>query len=186
MDVIEAISTRRSIRSYTNQILEPAIIDQLLRLGTMAATGSNQQPWGFVVIQGQEKIEAHNQAIKADLLARLDSLPHLQQYRPGLENNNFSVLNHASNLIIVYGDTKSHYYRYDCTLAAANIMLAGRSMGIESCWIGFGEYYFNSPAFKAAHQVPEGFELVCPMTLGIPAACPAEGPVRRPPLVFSR
>lgn len=137
-----------------------------------------------MVLQGKEEIDGHNRAIKADLLPRLEEVPHLQQYRAGLENPNFSVLNHASNMVIIYGNTQAHYHVYDCTLAAANIMLSGRSMGIESCWIGFGEYYFNSPAFKAAHGVPEEFELVCPMTLGYPVKAPTEGPSRRAPLIF--
>lgn len=44
MDILEAISARRSVRAYTDQLIPRETIDQLLRLGTMAATGSNQQP----------------------------------------------------------------------------------------------------------------------------------------------
>lgn len=186
MDIIKCITTRRSVRNYTHQLISSDAIDELLRLATLAPTGSNQQPWGFIVIQDKDEIEALNQAIKADLLAHLDEIPQFQQYRSGLENPKFSVLNHASNLVIIYGNTAAHYYVYDCTLAASNLMMAGRSMGIESCWIGFGEYYFNSPAFKEKYGIPAEFELVSPMTLGYPASKLSEGPARKAPMVFHR
>ncbi|MBU5434327.1 nitroreductase family protein [Pseudoflavonifractor sp. MSJ-37] len=186
MDVISAISTRRSVRSYTDQPVSPETMDQLLRLGTMAATGNNTQPWGFVVIQDKDEIERLNQVIKADLLAHLEDYPHLQQYQKGLEDPNFSVLNHASSLVIVYGDTAAHYHVYDCTLAASNIMMAARSMGIESCWIGFAEYYFASDAFKKEYGVPDSYELVSTLTLGYPTKPVTAAPDRRPPVIFHR
>ena len=186
MNVIEAISTRRSIRAYTDELIAQEKLEELIRLGTLAATGSNMQPWGFVTLQGEAAIEEHNKILKADLLANLDKYPHLQQYRKGLENPNFSTLNNASNMILIYGSPKSHYYKIDCTLAAANIMLASREMGVESCWIGFGEYYFNTPEFKDAHGVSMDYDLVSALTLGYPKNSVAEGPARKKPLIFKR
>jgi nitroreductase len=184
MNVIEAISTRRSVLSYTEELITQDKLEELIRLGTFAATGSNMQPWGFVIVQGKERIAGYNEEVKAELLANLDKYPHLQQYQKGLENPGFSVLNNASNMILIYGSPESYYYKIDCTLAAANIMLAGREMGIESCWIGFGEYYFNSPGFKAAQNVPKEYDLVCVLTVGYPAKPVTQGPTRKDPLIF--
>ena len=76
------------------------------------------------------------------------------------------MFNHADTLLLIYGDTASHWYVYDCTLCAANIMLAAHSMGIGSCWLGFGEHVLDTPEFKRAHNVPGSYSLVCPMSLG--------------------
>lgn len=64
-------------------------------------------------------------------------------------------------------------------------MFAGREMGIENCWIGFGEYYFNSPAFKTEYSVPEDYDLVCAMTIGYPTKLIKQGPTRKEPLIFN-
>ena len=186
MDVIDAISHRRSVREYTEQRIPSELMDELLRMSTLAASGNNMQPWGFVVIQDREEIEFLNRAVKSSLLTHLDDIPHLQPYRPKLEDPDFSVLNHTSNLVIIYGDTAAHYYTCDCSLAAANLMLAGRSKGIESCWIGFAEYYFDTPIFKEAYHIPERYALVSVLTMGYPLHPPAEAPARKPPLVFHR
>lgn len=185
MNVIEAITTRRSVRAYTDELIDRDTLVELVRLGTLAASGSNMQPWGFVILQGKDLIAQHDKVLKADLLANLEKYPHLQQYRGGLENPRFSPLNNASNMILIYGCPKSHYYKIDCTLAAANIMFAGREIGIENCWVGFGEYYFNSPAFKTDHGVPEDYDLVCAMTIGYPAKPIKQGPTRKEPIIFN-
>lgn len=185
MDMIDCIRTRRSVRNYTDQIIPRETMSDLMQLGTLAATGSNQQPWGFVVLQDRAEIDALNHQIKAHLLERLEEYPYLKQYEAGLRNPNFSVLNQASNLLIIYGDTDAHYCAYDGTLAAGNIMLAAHSMGLGTCWIGFAEHEFNTKEFKSLYHIPERYALVCPMTLGYPVGT-QEPPVRKPPLLFSR
>lgn len=183
MDVIECMNTRRSVRAYRDEVLPKEMISELITLGTKAATGSNMQPWGFLTIQGKEKLNTMSEQIKQELLENMASYPHLEQYKSWLENPEYSVFNHAGNLIAVYGNKASYYYREDCTLAAGNIMLAAHSMGIGSCWIGFAEYYMNSREVKAQYQIPEEYELVCTMVLGYKKAELAP-PTRNKPLIF--
>ena len=166
MDTIKCIETKRSVRAYTDEVISDEIMNQLIELGTKASTGSNMQPWGFVVIQDKDEIDKMSEAIKEELLKNLEDYPHLKQYKNWLENPNYSVFNHASNLLIIYGNKESYYYREDCSLCAANIMLAAHSMNIGTCWIGFAEYYANTPEFKKKYHVPENFDLVCTMSMG--------------------
>lgn len=185
MDVIESISTKRSIRTYTDEKISEEVIQHLLTLGTKASTGSNQQPWGFVVIQNKDEINELSEKIKAHLLANMARFPYLAQYENWLLNPKYSVFNHAANLIIIYGCTDSHYYLYDCTLAAANIMLAAYSMNIGTCWIGFAEYMLNTKEFKKQYHVPENYELVCPLSLGRMKGT-RKPPTRNAPVIFNR
>lgn len=183
MNVKECISTKRSVRTYTDELLPKETMLELIELGTKASTGSNMQPWGFLTIQGKDKLNTMSEQIKQELLENLADYPHLQQYQAWLENPKFSVFNHASNLIAIYGNKASYYYREDCTLAAGNIMLAAHSMDIGSCWIGFAEYHLNSREIKAQYQIPEEYELVCVMTLGYKKV-KLESSKRNEPLIF--
>lgn len=166
MDIIQCLETKRSVRSYKDEVIPMETIQRVIELGTMASTGSNMQPWGFVIIQDQNEINDMSENIKKELLANLDQYPHLMQYKEWLENPRYSVFHHASNLLIIYGNQESYYYCEDCCLCAGNIMLAAHSMEIGSCWIGFAEYHVNTLEFKKKYNVPEHYDLVCAMTLG--------------------
>ena len=50
MDVLEAIHTRRSIRTYLDQPVPEELIQKLLAAAMQAPSARNQQPWQFVVI----------------------------------------------------------------------------------------------------------------------------------------
>lgn len=185
MDALECIGGRRSIRAYRDGQLPYDTVMELITLGTKAATGSNHQPWGFVVIQDPAEIEALSGDIKEYLRNNLEQYPYLSQYESWLNNEKYSVFNHAPTLIVIYGDASSHWYVYDCSLAAGNIMLAAHSMGIGTCWIGFAEYWLNTPEFKRGHGVPESYGLAATLGCGYMKAPPVTPPKRNPPVVFS-
>lgn len=184
MNIIDCINSRRSGRDYTAEEISNEKIKELLTLGTKAPTGSYGQPWGFVVIQNKEEIQNLSEATKKYILENFDQYPYLQQYQAWLTNSTYSVFNHASCLIIIYGDTNSHWYIYDCSLAAGNIMLAAHSMNIGTCWIGFAEHTFNTAEFKKKYNVPEHYELACPMSVGYMKTS-LSAPKRKDPVIFN-
>ena len=183
VEVIECISTRRSIRSYTDEEIPNTVIEELLRLGTKAATGSNQQPWGFVVIKDKGEIEKLSAEIRDFLIENFEKYPYFQQYEKMFQHPKFDVLNRSNCVILMYGNTKSHWAVYDTSLAAGNIMLAAHAQGIGSCWIGFAEPICNTKEFKAKYNVSEEFDLVCTLTIGYTKKS-LEPSVRKDPLIF--
>ena len=54
---IENILTRRSIRSYTDQDVEPEKIEAVLEAGMAAPSGKNGQPWDFIVLTRREILD---------------------------------------------------------------------------------------------------------------------------------
>ncbi|MEZ4389119.1 MAG: nitroreductase family protein [Candidatus Krumholzibacteriia bacterium] len=58
MDALEAIFTRRSIRTFTRQKVSDEHIETLLRAGMAAPSAGNQQAWEFVVIGDPAVLEA--------------------------------------------------------------------------------------------------------------------------------
>lgn len=184
MNLTDCLNSRRSGRVYTDAAISKETLQELINIGVKAPTGSNYQPWGFVVIQDKAEIDRLSEIIKTELAANLDNFPGLRQYEKWFANPKFHVFNRAATLIVVYGDTNTPWYAYDCTMAAYNIMLAAWDMQIGTCWIGFAHHHFNLPEFKSKYNVPRHFELVCPMSMGYlqntPAPCE-----RKPAQIFN-
>lgn len=178
-------TARRSVRKYTDRVIPKETVDELIKCGITAASGSNQQPWGFVLIQDKKEIVRLSDLTKEYLKKNLANLPYLAPYSKWFDNPEISLFNHAANLLVIYGNTESHWYVYDCSMAAGNVMLAAAHMGLGSCWIGFAEHTLNTPEFKAQYKVPAGYELVCPMTLGYPYGEAKDAPKRKDPVIFN-
>ena len=185
MDIFECISTKRSVRVYEDRSISTEDMNKLLDLATKASTGSGMEPWGFVVLNNKDEINDWSEKIKKYLLEHMEEYPYLAQYEGWLQNPKFSVFNHSNTLLIIYGNKESHWKTYDCSLAAGNIMLAAHEMGIGTCWIGFAEYMLNTDEFKQKYNVPENYELVCPMSIGYMKR-KLTPPKRKEPVVFYR
>lgn len=184
MKLKEIITGRRSVRSYENVPLPEEMIKDLIVLGTHAPTGSNMQPWAFVVVEDREFMKEWSDRTKEVLLGRMDSTPALQQYRGVMENRDFNIFYNAPCLLLIYGNTASHNHIFDCSMAAQNIMLSAYEKGLGSCWIGFASALGNSPEIKEKLGVPGEYSLVAPMVLGYPRG--TWPPVtRREPLILN-
>ena len=57
MDVRLAIASRREVRRYTGDSLPADVVERILDAGRLAGSGSNRQPWTFVVPSSRERIE---------------------------------------------------------------------------------------------------------------------------------
>jgi nitroreductase len=58
MQIIDVIKSRRSIRSYTDQAISKADLQEIIECGMYAPSAHNQQAWEFFVVQDKEK-QAH-------------------------------------------------------------------------------------------------------------------------------
>jgi nitroreductase len=57
MDIRDAIANRRSIRRFKPDPVPRELLEQLLEAATLAPSGKNRQPWSFVVVQGEKRLE---------------------------------------------------------------------------------------------------------------------------------
>jgi len=53
VEIVEAIRTRRSIRSFKPDPVPRKVLEELLDIGRWAPSGGNAQPWYFVVLGGK-------------------------------------------------------------------------------------------------------------------------------------
>lgn len=52
MNVSEAIAYRRSVRGFTDQPVDPALVKDIVEKSARAATGGNLQPWHIDIVHG--------------------------------------------------------------------------------------------------------------------------------------
>ncbi len=146
MDVLEAIRTRRSIRKYTDAPVTRADLEKIVDAGRCAATGSNLQPWDFVVVTDRSVIE---------------------QFRPA-----GVWITHASAVIAVVMDLSSRWWVEDGAAAIENMLLACVALGYGACWVE-GDALPLEAQFKALLGVPAEKRLTTLIPIGVPAEAPA-------------
>jgi nitroreductase len=150
MDAMEAILSRRSIRSYTDQPVTDELIIKLLEAGMSAPSASNQQPWQFVIIDDR---------------AILDEIPKFHPYS--------SMLRKAPLAICVCGDldleTMRGYWIQDCSAATQNILVAANALGMGAVWLGVYPVESRVKAVQKLLGLPEHVIPLCFISLGFSA-----------------
>ncbi len=124
---MQEIFTRRSVRMFKDQAVEPEKIDKLLRAAMQAPSAMNEQPWEFIVVQDK---------------AMLQKLSETSRYaKPAAGSAATFVLLGNKDYITV-----SKGWLHDMGAAAENMLLEAVHLGLGGLWIGVGtreEYAAN-------------------------------------------
>lgn len=180
-DFTSLIRNRRSCRTYTDEPLSRETLTGLIGSAVWVPSGSNTQPWKFVVITDRELMKQYSDAAKDDWLKNLEAAPHMQQYEQAMRDPDYNIFYNAPALVIIYGDTQSYWRVYDCSMVALNLHLLAEEAGLGACWIGFAHNVFATSEMKHEFGIPQSFELVAPVVLGHPSpAHPVTGTPRKP------
>lgn len=138
---IELIKDRRSVREYTGRPIDVKILEEIVDCGRLAPSARNIQPWAFIVVTEKE---------------RLSKIA--EQVRWG------EFIKDSSACIVVCGDKGAKRFKEDCCLAAENMILAAKSLGVGSCYVAaLGK---DVEGVRKLLNIPENFEVVCFLSLG--------------------
>jgi F420 biosynthesis protein FbiB-like protein len=195
-DVLENLYTRRSVRSYKPTDVPDDVIRELIKAGTYAPSAHNFQPWRFVVIKNREMIARLSERAKKvglDLLGE-SSDPNAQMFINILKTRP-NIFYDASVLILIFSErissdqgafaaTWNIMLIDSCAAAAQNMMLAARSLGIGSCWIGFGMPLDSDQEIRQELNVPEEYSLMAPLIFGYPAKDVETAPPRNEDVIL--
>ncbi|MBO3763215.1 MAG: nitroreductase family protein [Thermoproteota archaeon] len=164
MDVIEAIKTRRSIRSYEKESISEEDLSKILEAATWAPSAGNLNPWEFVVIRDEEKKRKLSRAA-------------FGQYFISESPVVVVVCANVTRTSSVYGERGRRLYCIqDCAAATQNLLLAAHSLSYGACWVGA----FDDQEVIKLLKLPSN---VIPLAI-VPIGKPKERPVapRRLPL----
>jgi nitroreductase len=156
VDVDEAIRTRRTLKAFTPDPVDEAVVRELLELAVLAPNHHETEPWRFWVV-GRETI------------ARLSE-----------ETGDTKLLRSATAVVVGVkvshdeGEAEEDYAAVSC--AIQNLMLGARARGLASFWRTPG--VMDKKAFRKTLGVPAGVRLIGVVHLGLPAEAFPDAPAR--------
>ena len=181
MDLREAIYTRRAVREFTAEPVDETMLRQLIDAAIQAPSAVNQQPWSFCVVRDRALLTQISREARAHLLK--GSPPELAasaRFQELLRNPDFDIFYRAPALIVISSATESPWAAENCSLAAANLMLAARAAGLGTCWIGLAQLWLATADGKAALNLPASYLPVAPIIVGHPKSAPPPVPRKEP------
>ncbi len=151
MDFYEVIRTRRSVRSFKPDPIPEDVIKRVLEAARIAPSGSNRQPWKFILIKERSAKEevaklCHGQGFIAEAPLVIVACGRRIDFNRGDYMGDMSML-------------------VDVSIAVDHLVLAARAEGLGSCWIGA----FNNSALKEFLGIPEDYNVVAVIPIGYPA-----------------
>ena len=184
--VMDAIKSRRAIRSYEDKQVPGSTIQMILEAATYAPSAINVQPWKFTIITNKDEIKRLSDKTKPTIIRSLPDVGDegLVGLKKRLSDPQYNIFYNAPLLIFVSG-AKSPYAVYDCSMAAQNMMLAAYSLGIGSCWIGTAVHSANDPKVKPTLGIPEDHEVYAALIFGYPKGTP-KAPPKMPAQILKR
>ncbi len=162
-NLVNLMQSRRSCRNFKDKPVEKELLEDLVKIGVTAPSGSNCQMWSFTVLPDRKSVEALGEQVKQffhnlnrmagkawlRILLKLLGKPDLSNYhenyyesiKEGLEEwetDDKDMLFHGAPAVIVIAcKQEATCPAEDALLAAQNILLGAHSLGLGTCLIGF-------------------------------------------------
>jgi len=160
VDFQELIRERYSVRSYTADTVDEAVLGRILEAGRLAPTAANRQAFGIVVAptQGREedlaRVYGRAWFIQPPLVLAVCALPE----RAWRHEDGTSMA------------------MVDAAIVMDHLILAAAAEGLGTCWIA----HFDKTAAREVFGLPDDVEPVVLTPLGHPADSPR--PKKRKPI----
>lgn len=131
-EVIKTILSRRSVRSFTNEMVPKEMIEEIVNAGQYAPSAMNSQSPIILVVT------------RKDLIERMSKMN-----AQALGTENFDPFFGAPALLVVLAERNAPCPEYDGSLVMENMMIAATSLGLGTCWINRAKEVFDSLEGKA-------------------------------------
>jgi nitroreductase len=175
-EVLQNIYERRSVRQYKDIPVAREIIETLIAAGRMAPTAINRQAWKFYIAIDKKQIKEYSRAILKESVKEMMHQGLGKLVKNALASFHFGSVIHfmreddpvfhsAPVVIFITGQKGDEWAGLDTGLCAQNIMLAAKSMGLDTCPVGFGKYIMNTEFVKDFH-LDKNEEVLLSITLG--------------------
>lgn len=156
VDVLTALTARRSVRKYSGEPVPQELLDRIVRAGLVSASGRRRRPWELVVVRDR------------DMLGKLAAC----------RDSGAAMLAGADAAIVVLGNPEvADTWIEDCSIVMANMHLEASASGVGSCWI---QARMRTATNGRSAQdyvsellgIPEPWQLEAILSLGMPIEPP--------------
>jgi len=156
--LIEQIEKRRSVRKYIDKSIENEQIIQLLESARLAPSGSNTQPWHFIVVKAEltrQKLAevSHNQKW---MLSAPVFIVCVADIRSRIKDDVYISLNENSP------QEELKQIIRDTSIAIEHIVLEADNIGLATCWVA----WFIQEEIRPILNIPSDKYVVSILTLG--------------------
>lgn len=149
MELLTGIYSRRSVRKYTGEPVQRKLLIKIIKAGTWAPSGLNNQPWRFVIIRDAEVRRG---------LAKLTKYGRIIQEAP-------AVIAVFADSGAMYDDVKDHQAIGACL---QNMLLSAHALGLGAVWLG--EILNRAEEAGRLLGLPDALELMAVVAVGHPAS----------------
>jgi len=193
--LVQLMASRRSCRCFTGQHVDRAMLEDLIKIGITAPSGTNSQAWTFTILPTRKAVTAFAEHIASyygrlnttaektllRLFLKLVGKGELDAYYQGYyrkvkealeewhESGKDPLFHGSTTAILVGSKPGASCPAEDALLATQNILLAAHSMGLGSCLIGFAVAAMKKdPSIRQAVGIPSEEEIHAVIALGYP------------------
>jgi nitroreductase/NAD-dependent dihydropyrimidine dehydrogenase PreA subunit len=162
-ELVRLMASRRSCRNFTGEPVPRPVLEDLVKIGTTAPSGTNSQGWTFTTLPSRAAVMKLGNAVGAffkrinrmaenpllrhglRLIGRPELAGYYRDYHQSVaegladweERGRDRLLHGAPAVIIVGSIPGGSCPAEDALLATQNILLAAHAMGLGTCLIGF-------------------------------------------------
>ena len=165
---MKQVESRRSIRKYTSQSVDDRLIERVLESARLAPSGSNTQPWHFIIIKDRHVKERVAQSSHAQgwMLAAPVFIACVADIRSRIT---------ADDGLELCEDSPQFELKQiirDTSIAIEHMVLEATDLGLGTCWVA----WFRQDEIRPILGIPKDKFLVAILTVGYPAEEPKQRP----------
>jgi nitroreductase/NAD-dependent dihydropyrimidine dehydrogenase PreA subunit len=144
-NLFQLIRFKRSVRRFTKEPISQEIVDKILNTMRYAPTGGNSRNLNFLVLSDPEKIHSWGEAIGDRIISAPGfGMVYGKKIQQRRELGREPIFHDAPIVIVAFSSETSDMELTNATIAFTYGMLAAETLGISSCWCGFGQIAMNA------------------------------------------
>ncbi|MBE0480435.1 MAG: nitroreductase family protein [Dehalococcoidia bacterium] len=148
--MLDVIRKRRSIRSFTGDVVEEDKLREILKAAMFAPTSRGKRAWEFIVVKDAEM-------------------------RKRLSEANFYcffVANAPVAVVVCYHSGKGRRFKEDSSICAEHIHLEAVNQGLGSCYVQVadteGPHGVTEDYVRSLLEIPPVYRIQCILPIGYP------------------
>ena len=147
--MFELAARRRSVRKYTNEHLDEAVIDEIMKVALTAPASFGHQPVEFVIVRDKQTIRD---------IASCKSLGGSQ------------IIGADVVIVVMVKLDRGEFWIEDGAIASGYLLLAAEQYDVGACWVHIrnrtGKRKTSDEEIRELFGVPEGYAVLNLVALG--------------------